>query len=65
MTDAKKHENSKAAVAELLGERKRPWYVRAVPAAVVLALAAGGGWLSAGACGPADAGHFDPVCQNG
>ena len=44
MTDAKKNENSKAAVAELLGERKRPWYVRAVPAAVVLALAAGGGW---------------------
>ena len=43
MTDAKKNENSKAAVAELLGERKRPWYVRAVPAAVVLALAAGGG----------------------
>ena len=42
MTDAKKNENSKAAVAELLGERKRPWYVRAVPAAVVLALAAGG-----------------------
>ena len=41
MTDAKKNENSKAAVAELLGERKRPWYVRAVPAAVVLALAAG------------------------
>ena len=40
MTDAKKNENSKAAVAELLGERKRPWYVRAVPAAVVLALAA-------------------------
>lgn len=37
MTDAKKNENSKAAVAELLGERKRPWYVRAVPAAVVLA----------------------------
>ena len=25
MTDAKKNENSKAAVAELLGERKRPW----------------------------------------
>ena len=44
MTDAKKNENSKAAVAELLGERKRPWYVRAVPAVVVLALAAGGGW---------------------
>ena len=42
MTEAKK--NEKAAVAELLGEKKRPWYVRAVPAAVVIALAAGGGW---------------------
>lgn len=40
MTETK----NKQAVTELLGEKKRPWYVRAVPAAVLLALAAGGAW---------------------
>lgn len=36
--------NAPAAVEKLLGEKRRPWYVRAVPAVVVLALAAGGAW---------------------
>lgn len=36
--------NAPAAVEKLLGEKRRPWYVRAVPVVVVLALAAGGAW---------------------
>ena len=37
------------AVEDLLGERRRPWFVRAAPAALALALAAGGAWWWLGA----------------
>ncbi len=37
------------AVEDLLGEQRRPWFVRAAPAALALALAAGGAWWWLGA----------------
>lgn len=48
----------KKAVAELLGEKKRPWYVRAVPAAAALAIAAGGGWYWYAGRGDENKVHF-------
>ena len=42
MTDDKKTPQANESVKELLGEVHRPWYVRALPWVVVLAIAGGG-----------------------
>ena len=44
MTDDKKTPQANESVKELLGEVRRPWYVRALPWVVVLAIAGGGAW---------------------
>ena len=44
MTDDKKTPQANESVKELLGEVHRPWYVRALPWVVVLAIAGGGAW---------------------
>ena len=42
MTESTKE--NKESVAAFLGEKKRPWYVKALPVAVLLAAGAAGGW---------------------
>lgn len=44
MTDDKKTPQANESVKVLLGEVHRPWYVRALPWVVVLAIAGGGAW---------------------
>ena len=44
MTDEKKTPQTPESVKELLGEVHKPWYVRAIPWVLVIALAGGGAW---------------------